>query len=213
MLNISPQSQQTSPLHLGRCSRRRSRQFITFSLERLHLQQASVPALFQTGSNKTVVGIDRIILPMRTSRFEPRLLERQVDLPPLFSVVGSPLIERVECRLNPKRLQTVDHFGADRTINTHPAERNAAISAMIEVTAATVIAPGVAASTAVSNVQLAAAMAAAQQPGQQRFATAHRAAAVETLAVGIVTDQALVPLEIRPANVAPPMLSAPCGSP
>ena len=45
-------------------------------------------------------------------------------------------------------------------------------------------------------------MPAAEQAGEQRFAATHRSAAHEALAVGIVADQALVPLEIHPANVA-----------
>ncbi|HEY0184340.1 MAG TPA: hypothetical protein VGC09_16135 [Rhodopila sp.] len=79
-------------------------------------------------------------------------LERQFDLSPLLGVVGAPLIERIECRLDPEWLQPFDHLGTDGTINTHPAERSAAIAAVIEMTAATVIAPGVAVGTAVGNV-------------------------------------------------------------
>jgi len=45
-------------------------------------------------------------------------------------------------------------------------------------------------------------MAAAEQAGEQRFAAPHRSAAHEALAIGVIADQALVPLELGPANVA-----------
>jgi len=50
-------------------------------------------------------------------------------------------------------------------------------------------------------MQLAAAMTAPEQAGQQGFAPAHNAAAHEALAVGVVAEQALIPLELGPANV------------
>ncbi len=46
------------------------------------------------------------------------------------------------------------------------------------------------------------AMAAAQQAGQQRIAAAHRSAGHQSLAVGIVSDQALVPSELLPRDVS-----------
>src|SRR4051794_10925539 len=73
---------------------------------------------------------------------------------------------------------------------------------MVEVAATAVIAPGAAVRAAVGDVELAAAMAAAQEAGEQRFAAPHRSSAHEALAVGVVADQALVPLELGPANVA-----------
>src|ERR1700722_6791175 len=64
-------------------------------------------------------------------------------------------------------------------------------------------------------MQLAPAMAAAQQPGQQRLAPAQCTAAHRVLANGIVRDQPEVPLVIRPAQITlvvitdqyPPLLS------
>src|SRR3954462_7107581 len=73
---------------------------------------------------------------------------------------------------------------------------------MVEVAAPAVIAPGAALRAAVGDVELAAAMAAAEQAGEQRFAAPHRSSAHEALAVGVVADQTLVPLELGPANVA-----------
>ena len=62
------------------------------------------------------------------------------------------------------------------------------------------VAPG--ACTAIGDVKLAAAMATSKKAGEQRLATSHRAAAHEALTIGVVGDQALIPFELGPANVA-----------
>src|SRR5271165_7643981 len=54
----------------------------------------------------------------------------------------------------------------------------------------------------IGDMQLPAAMSAAQETGQQRLATAHRSTRHETLAVGVVGDQALIPLELRPREIS-----------
>ena len=82
-----------------------------------------------------------------------------------------------------------------------PPNEMHAIAAVIDLAAAAVVAARAAVLAAVGDMQLAAAMAAPQQAGEQRLAAADRAAAHEALAVGVVADQALVPLELRPANV------------
>src|ERR1700749_4001611 len=73
---------------------------------------------------------------------------------------------------------------------------------MVEICATAMIAPDITGGAAIGDVQLSAAMAAAQQPRQQRLAAAYRPAAHEALAVGIVTDQTLIPLELGPADIA-----------
>ena len=50
-------------------------------------------------------------------------------------------------------------------------------------------------------MQLASTVAAAQHAGQERLAPTHRTAYHETLAVGVVGDQALVPLVFGPGQV------------
>ena len=57
-------------------------------------------------------------------------------------------------------------------------------------------------SVAVADVKLPPAARAAEKTGQQRLAAADGAAAHEPLAVGVVGDQALVPLELGPGNIA-----------
>jgi hypothetical protein len=78
--------------------------------------------------------------------------------------------------------------GADFAINPHAAERDAAIATVIDETALAVIAASVAVLAGVGDMQLAPAMAAAQQSGQQRFASAQCTAAHRVLAIGIVRD-------------------------
>jgi hypothetical protein len=72
--------------------------------------------------------------------------------------------------LHTERPKALDHFGANSTIDPHAAERDAPIPAVIEVATAAVIAPGAAVRAAIGDVKLAAAVAAAEQAGEQRFA-------------------------------------------
>ncbi|HEX6688789.1 MAG TPA: hypothetical protein VF085_09010 [Solirubrobacterales bacterium] len=103
--------------------------------------------------------------------------------------------------LDAEWLKTHDHLGADGAIDPHAAERDAGIAAVIEMAAPAVVPTRVAVLAAVGDMQLAAAVAAPQQTGQQRFAAPDRAAAHEAPAIGVVADQALVPLKLHPANV------------
>src|SRR5271169_2350423 len=72
---------------------------------------------------------------------------------------------------------------------------------MVQERALTMIARDVALGSAIGNMELAPAMAATEQPGQQSFAAPHGAAARPTLSVGVVADQALIPLERVPADI------------
>ena len=90
------------------------------------------------------------------------------------------------------------------TIDPHAAERDARLAAVIELAAPAVIAPGTAVRAAVGDVELAAAMTAAEQAGEQRFAAPHRSAAHEALAVGVLADQALDSSRTRPDGVYDP---------
>src|SRR5215813_15046264 len=73
---------------------------------------------------------------------------------------------------------------------------------MIELTAPAVIAARAAILTAIGDMQLAATMPATQQTCQQRLAASDRPSAHEALAIGIMADQALVPVELSPVNIA-----------
>src|SRR6478672_1079047 len=134
--------------------------------------------------------------------FVARLLECECDLAPLLALLDPMRLHGADRRLDAERLKALEHLGADRPIDPHAAERDARLAAVIEIAAPAVIAPGTAFLAAVGDMELAAAMAAAQETGEQGFAAPYRSAAHEALAVGVIADQALVPLELGPANVA-----------
>ena len=98
-------------------------------------------------------------------------------------------------------MQALDHLGADITIDAHASERDAAIAAVIDEATLAVIAARIAVGAGVSDVQLASAMTTAQQAGEQRLAPAQRTAAHRVLAIGVVRDQAQVPLVVCPAQI------------
>jgi hypothetical protein len=77
-----------------------------------------------------------------------------------------------------------------------------AIFAMIDEATLVVIA-AIAVGAGVGDMQLAPAMATAQQTGKQSFAPAQRTAAHRVLAIGVVRDQAQVPLVVCPAQITP----------
>src|SRR4051794_30312678 len=72
---------------------------------------------------------------------------------------------------------------------------------MVEMGAAAVVAHAEPVGAAVGYVQAPTAMATAHQAGQQGLAAADCAAGHEPLAVGVVGDQLLVPLKLRPRDV------------
>ena len=67
---------------------------------------------------------------------------------------------------------------------------------MIEMASTTMVAPRTPVLAAVGNVELAAAMTAAKKAGKQGLSASHSATAHETLTVGVVADQALIPLKL-----------------
>ena len=73
--------------------------------------------------------------------------------------------------------------------------------AVIDGSSSAVIAAGVAVAAAVGHVQLATAMAAAEQTCKQRLAASDRTSAHEALPVGVIGNQALIPLELGPGNI------------
>jgi hypothetical protein len=71
---------------------------------------------------------------------------------------------------------------------------------MVHLAAAAVIAADSSVRAAVGNVKLATAVTAAKEPREKGFTTANRATTHETLPVSILTDEALIPLELIPRN-------------
>ena len=114
------------------------------SSKRAHGQETLVPASLKFRRDEAVVRVDGIVLPPRTGGFVARLLEGEFDLAPLLRLLDAARLEGADRGLYAERLKTLDHFGADSTINPQAAERDAPVPAVIEVAAAAVIAPGAA---------------------------------------------------------------------
>jgi hypothetical protein len=140
-------------------------------------------------------------LPACSSSFKARLLQGKFDLALLLSVVETLHVSCRERSLDTERLQTLDYLGANSTIDPHPTEGNAPIAAVIDLATAAVVAPRATILATVSDVEFATAMAAAKNTGEQGLAASHRTPTHEALAIGVVSDQTLIPLELGPANV------------
>src|SRR3954452_2947693 len=198
-LEISAECEQAIPVRGAQRRRGACRQRVPFVFQGADNEKTLVPASLKFRRDEAVVRVDGIVLPPRTGGFVARLLEGEFDLATLLRLRDAARLEGADRGLYTERLETLDHFGADSAINPQAAERDAPVPAMVKVAATAVIAPGAALRAAVGDMELA---AAAQEAGEQRFAAPHRSAAHEALAVGVVADQTLVPLELGPANVA-----------
>ena len=97
-----------------------------------HGQETLVPTSLKLCRDEAIMGVDSVVLPPRTSRFVARLLG-EFDLALLLALLGPARLHGPDRRLNAERLNALDHFGADRTINPHAAERDARLAAVIEV--------------------------------------------------------------------------------
>ena len=102
-----------------------------------------------------------LALATRAANLIASLLQRQLDLPPLVLARTAMRGLRCERRLDPERLQALYHFGSDVAVAAHAAERDTAISAMIDEATPAVITAGIAAGAGVGDMQLAPAMATA----------------------------------------------------
>ena len=168
--------------------------FLDLIFQRSDDQQSLVPATLQFAGDETVVGIDGVILAPGESCFVARLLERQVDLPPLLRLLLEFRRDRIQGSLHAERLEQPDDLAADRLVHPKTAERDAAFDAMVHEGALAVVAASFARCAAISDMQLASAVAAPQQTGQQDLAAAHRAADQHALTIGVIRKLALVPL-------------------
>jgi len=156
--------------------------------------------MLELAGDKAVIGIDRVVLAAGSGSLEACLLDREIELAALLPHLRTPSFHGADRGFDAKRLQPLDDFGADCAVDPHPAERDAPIGAMVQMATAAVITARTAILAAVSDMELAAAVSAAEQAGEQCLATSNRPAAHKALAVGVVADQPLVPLELGPAR-------------
>ncbi|KJB91053.1 hypothetical protein N826_30340 [Skermanella aerolata KACC 11604] len=134
--------------------------------------------------------------------FIPGLLQRQLNLPTDFVSLGFPRLDGSQSSFDTQRFKEPQDLATDCLVNTQSAERDTAFRPMIDVGALAMVAGRTAVSATVGDMQLAAAMAATQQSGQERLSLADGSTDHQALAVGIVGDQALVPLILTPRDVS-----------
>jgi hypothetical protein len=201
-LKIGPQAQQPGAIGGARLLRQGRRIMrLDLILERSDRTKPRIPARFQFSRHQAIVGIDRIVLAPGTRGLVARLLQAQLKLMALLLMCLTLGHLCLECRLYAKRLQSRDDLGADRPIDPHATERDAARSTVIELAAAAVVTPAVAALARIGDVKFAPAVAASQKTGQNSFATPYGAPSWAKLSCGVVRNHSLVPLVDIPADI------------
>src|SRR5215467_226867 len=109
-------------------------------------------------------------------------------------------LNRLDGGVDAERLDDAQNLGADGGVDLNAPDRDAPFRAVVRASAVARVAPDIA---AVVHVQLAPAVAAAEQSGQQHLTFAHGAFHHgAAFAHGTVRDHALIALELVPADVA-----------
>ena len=129
-----------------------------------------------------------------------RLLQRQLQLPPRGRRFAPLSLQRPERGIDAERFQDPENLGANSIISAQCAKRDASLRSVVHESASAVIAPGLA---AIAHIQLAAAMAATQEPRQKQSTRPHCASGRGApLAGRIVGNHLLVTLELAPGDIA-----------
>src|SRR6516165_3002691 len=163
-----------------------------------HGNQALVPAPLQFTGHQPVLRVGGVVLTLCSGRLVASLLESQFELTFFVRELSAARFDRGQRRLDAQGLKPLQYFLGKHPVDAHPAESDAArCRKLVEGTDA-LVAMGL----AVANAKLLAAPGTAEQAGQQGFSGAYSTAAQEPLAVGVIGDQLLVPLELGPGNVA-----------
>src|SRR5271166_1703572 len=197
-LEISAKAHETFALPLVEDRLRLLIEGFQLIFEPTDLDELFIPSTFKFARDKTVVRIHRIILPPCARRLKALLLQRQFDLPALFHGLRPSLFDCRKRRLDAEWLHKPDDLGSHSRVHAQAAEGDAAVSSMIDEASLAMIAADIPGRAAIGDMQLAAAMTAAQETRQKSLAAADRAARHETFAVGVVGDQQLIPLELGP---------------
>lgn len=125
--------------------------------------QALVPSPLQFAGHKPVLGIGRIILPLRTSCLVTGLLQGKFELALLLRALLTARLDRGQCRLDAQGLEAMQHLRGEDAVDAHSTEGDApARGQLVEGTHA-LVAIGAA---AVADVKLLAAARAAHKPRQ-----------------------------------------------
>jgi len=99
-LDVGAEPHERLPLIRGYAVRWRGPERVEFVLKPSLLLQAFVPAPLELARDQPVVGIDRVILPASVRSLETRLLERQLDLSALLSVLASTFLKSRQRRFD-----------------------------------------------------------------------------------------------------------------
>jgi hypothetical protein len=160
-----------------------------------HRQQRLVPAPFQLACDQAIVGIHRIILAPCMTGLVAGVLKRQLHLLTFLGDFRGSGSNGIQGRFHAQRLEQPQDLRANRLIDAQAAEGDASISTMVQVSALAMITPYFPGRAAVSDVKLTSAMAASEQQG---LAALNGASRHHALAGGIVGNQPLIPLKLRP---------------
>ena len=167
----APHSKQRLSLLRSQARWRLSVQSIELGLLARDLRQPRVPSALKFAGDQAVAGVDSIELALSPRRLEACLLQSQLQLPALCLIVPGMLLDGLKRGLNAKRTQCRQHLRRDHLVNPQRAERDAALQGpMVDGSTLAVVARRVAVAAAISDVQLACAVPAAQQAGQQGLA-------------------------------------------
>ena len=116
--------QQTLTLRGTQGDRSLSDQCLQLLLQLVDRGEGDIPAPLEFASDKTIVRIDRIILPSRPDRLVSSLFERQLKLPLFLVRLMFAVRDRTDCRFNAKWLQQSHDLDTHCLVDPQSAERD-----------------------------------------------------------------------------------------
>ena len=148
--------------------------------------QSLVPAALQLAGDEPIGRIDSIVLSTGMRGLVAGLLQGELQLPFCRRGLARLGFDRLDRGFHTERLQDAQHLLGDRRVDAQAADRDASLRAVVHARAIAVVATELA---AVVHMEFAAAMAAAQKPGQQQLAFTGRSASERAAHAGrIVGD-------------------------
>src|SRR6267378_8094473 len=163
---------------------------------------AAMPRSFwilQLAGDQPVCRVDGVVLSACVRGFVARLLQRQLQLALGRGHRARLRLDRFECGFDAERLQDAQDLVTDRCVDAQAADRNAARGTVVRTRTVAIVAADLA---AVVHMELAAAVAASQQSGQEQLAfTSCSASECAAHAGRIVGDYLEVVLELVPGDI------------
>src|SRR5215468_159774 len=122
MRNICPQCYNLRTLRLSQSRWQTLANKAKLLLKACHFGKAFIPAPFKVSGNKPVLGVNSIILSVRTSCFISRLFKRKLDLPQSLGTVALAVRNRLQRSFQAKWSNQRQHLGRYCGIDAHVAE-------------------------------------------------------------------------------------------